>query len=300
MLSFEPAAKRSFKIADGLNKTTGEKFELFFNPIYGSKDSLVEIEDKLPVLQKEEEFCLEKYNVSPEMFRTIAENVASGGSGVRLVRNKRMLHRYLSKHLRKIAMTELDFSDEKDDIQLSLFLDTSRKKGETKKSYVTTAISNTGAGKTYTLVHEFLLKDKNKKNRKYHYFSPVPTDESMNDLIKYANRDPAEPRFFRVTLDPDEEERDSEEFEPPKLSLKDYGPGDVLFFDDVAAMNRDNPYKEDVISLMTNGCMRARHTECQIISTSHHLRANRLTKNLRQSSKWLLLFPRASKMTFQH
>ena len=51
---------------------------------------------------------------------------------------------------------------------------------------------------------------------------------------------------------------------------------------------------------MINGCMRARHTECQIISTSHHLRANRLTKNLRQSSKWLLLFPRSSKMTFQH
>ena len=66
----------------------------------------------------------------------------------------------------------------------------------------------------------------------------------MDDLIKFANRDPLDKRFMRVKLDPDEEERDSEDFEPPKLSLKDYGPGDVLFFDDVAAMNRNNPYRE--------------------------------------------------------
>ncbi len=300
MLSFEPAVKRSFIIADAHNKTTGEKFHLWFNPVYNSKDSLIEISDKLPVLLAQEEVCLEKYNVSPEIFRNVAENVASGGSGVRLVRNKRMLHRYLQKHLAKIAKSELDFSDEKDEIILSLHLDTSRKKGASKQSYITTAISNTGAGKTYTLVHEFLLKDKNKKNRTYHYFSPVPADESMNDLIKFANRDPANLRFMRVELDPDDEERDTDEFEPPKLALKDYGPGDVLFFDDVAAMSRENPYRESVLNLMINGCLRARHTECQIISTSHHLRANRLTKNLRQSSKWLLLFPRASKLTFQH
>ena len=155
-----------------------------------------------------------------------------------------MLHRHLTKHLARIAKTELDFSDEKDEIVLSLHLDTSRKQGESKESYVATAISNTGAGKTYTLVHEFLLKDKNRRERKYHYFSPVPADKSMDDLIKFANRDPLDKRFMRVKLDPDEEERDSEDFEPPKLSLKDYGPGDVLFFDDVAAMNRNNPYRE--------------------------------------------------------
>ncbi len=50
MLSFEPAVKRSVKIADAHNKTTGEKFQIWFNPIYGSKDSLVEIDDKMPVL----------------------------------------------------------------------------------------------------------------------------------------------------------------------------------------------------------------------------------------------------------
>ena len=243
---------------------------------------------------------MEKYNITPEVFRKIADDVAGGGPGTRLIRNKRMCHRHLTKHLKKIAKVELDFSDETDDIRLSLHLDTNRKRGESKKSYVTTAISNTGAGKTYTLVHELLLRDKNKNNRTYHYFSPVPVDESLDDLVKFANRDPGNERFIRVNLDPDEEERDTEEFEPPKLSLSDYGPGDVLFFDDVAAMNSSNPYREQVLSLMINGCMRARHTECQIISTSHHLRANRLTKNLRQSSKWLILFPRASKQTFQH
>ena len=111
-------------------------------------------------------------------------------------------------------------------------------------------------------MHEFLLKDKNKKRRTYHYFSPVPADRSMDDLIKYANRDPFNKRFLRINLDPDEEQRESEDFEPPKLSLKDYGPGDVLFFDDVAAMNSNNPYREQVLNLMINGCMRARHTEC--------------------------------------
>ena len=49
MLSFEPAVKRSFIIADAENKTTGEKFQLWFNPVY-NKDSLIEISDKLPVL----------------------------------------------------------------------------------------------------------------------------------------------------------------------------------------------------------------------------------------------------------
>ena len=50
MLSFEPALSRSTKIADAHKKTTGEKFQIWFNPIYGSKDSLVEIDDKMPVL----------------------------------------------------------------------------------------------------------------------------------------------------------------------------------------------------------------------------------------------------------
>ena len=244
MLSFEPAAKRSFKIADAHNKTTGQTFELWFNPIYNSKDSLIEIEDKLPVLLAQEEYCLEKYNITPEVFRKIADDVAGGGPGTRLIRNKRMCHRYLTKHLKKIAKVELDFSDETDDIRLSLHLDTNRKRGDSKQSYCTTAISNTGAGKTYTLVHELLLRDKNKNNRTYHYFSPVPADDSMDDLIKFANRDPGKDRFIRVNLDPDEEERDTEEFLPPKLSLSDYGVNDVLFFDDVAAMNRNNPYRE--------------------------------------------------------
>lgn len=260
MLSFEQAHKRSVKLADGVNNTTKEKFEIFFNPIYNSKQSLVEVQDKLPVLLSQEEVCLEKYHVTPETFRELSTDVARGGTGTRLQRNKRMCHRYLTKHLAKIAKTELDFSGE--DIRLSLHVDTSRKKGESKKSYVTTAISNTGAGKTYTLVHEFLMRDKNKNNRTYYYFSPVPTDESMKALIKFANRNPEEPRFFRVDLDPDEEERDTEEYEPPKLSLKDYGKDDVLFFDDVAAMSRNNMYREPTIELMTNGCMRARHTEC--------------------------------------
>ena len=50
MLSFEPAHKRAIKLADGVNNSTRERFEIFFNPIYNSKDSLVEIHDKLPVL----------------------------------------------------------------------------------------------------------------------------------------------------------------------------------------------------------------------------------------------------------
>ena len=298
MLSFEPARKRSFKIANAKNNTTGEKFELYFNPIYGKGESLVEIEDKMPVLLSQEEVCLERYHVSPEDFKKIAQNVASGGTGVRLLRNKRMCHRFLLKHLRKVAKTELDFTDE--DITLSLHLDTDRKRGEPKKSYCCLAVGNTGAGKSYTLTHEFLLRDKNKKNKTYYFFSAVPEDESLDALIKFANRDPTDKRFFRVNLNPDEEDREAEDFEPPKLELKSYGRNDVLIFDDVESLNKNNPYRAGVLELMINGCQRARHNECQIVSTSHHLRNYRLTRNLVGASKWIILFPRANKRAFQH
>ena len=64
-----------------------------------------------------------------------------------------------------------------------------------------------------------------------------------------------------MNLDPDEEDREEESFEPPKLELKDYKPGDVLIFDDTVSLPRSNPYREDVLNLMINGCQRARHNE---------------------------------------
>ena len=72
----------------------------------------MDINDKLPVLMTQEDYCIEKFNVTPEFFRQIAEAVASGDSGTRFTRNKRRLHRYLTKHLAKVAKTELDFSDD--------------------------------------------------------------------------------------------------------------------------------------------------------------------------------------------
>ena len=214
-----------------------------------------------------------------------------------------MLHRHLTKHLAKVAKTELDFSKdsgETDDIVLSLHLDTYREPKESKKSYVLLSVGNTGAGKTYTTVHEFLLKDKNRDKRRYFFFSAVPEDESLKAIVDWANKNPMNQRWFRVNLDEEDEDREDEEFEPPKLELNDYEAGDVLIFDDTVSLPRSNPYREDVLNLMVNGCQRARHNEIQIVATSHHLRANRLTKNLRQAAKWLLLFPRGNTRAFQH
>ena len=50
MLSFEPAHKHAIKLADAWNKTRDTRFEIWFNPIYNAKESLVEISDKTPVL----------------------------------------------------------------------------------------------------------------------------------------------------------------------------------------------------------------------------------------------------------
>ena len=117
--------------------------------------------------------------------------MAAGSPGTRLVRNKRMLHRFLTKHLAKVAKTELDFSDDQDEIELSIHLDTYRPENESKKSYVALAVGNTGSGKTYTLTHEYLLRDKNRENRRYYFFSAVPEDDSLADIIAFANRDPS-------------------------------------------------------------------------------------------------------------
>ena len=168
-----------------------------------------------------------------------------------------MLHRYLTKHLAKVAKTELDFSKdsgETDDIVLSLHLDTYREPKESKKSYVLLSVGNTGAGKTYTTVHEFLMKDKNKEKRRYFFFSAVPEDDSLKAIVDWANKKPMNQRWFRVNLDEEEEDREDEEFEPPKLELNDYEAGDVLIFDDTVSLPRSNPYREDVLNLMINGC----------------------------------------------
>jgi hypothetical protein len=70
--------------------------------------------------------------VAPEVFREIAESVAGGDVGTRYKRNKRLCHRYLQKHLKKVSKTELDFSDDKNNIHLSVALDTARKAGDGK------------------------------------------------------------------------------------------------------------------------------------------------------------------------
>ena len=51
--------------------------------------------------------------------------------------------------------------------------------------------------------YEYLLKDKNKANRTYYFFSAVEEDESLCNLVRYANRDPLNVRFHRVNLAPD-------------------------------------------------------------------------------------------------
>ena len=127
MLSFHPATEDAHVIAHGVAKKTGEKFDIYFNPIYGTSEGLVDINDKLPVLLTQEDYCLEKFHVSPEVFKDIAQSVASDGNGSRYTRGKRMCHRYLQKHLKKVSKTELDFSDDKNDIHLSIALDTTQK-----------------------------------------------------------------------------------------------------------------------------------------------------------------------------
>jgi hypothetical protein len=205
MLSFHPASDDAHLIAHGVAKKTGEKFDVWFNPIYGPSEGLVDITDKLPVLLTQEDFCLEKFHVSPEVFRDIAQSVAAGDAGTRYTRGKRLCHRYLQKHLKKVSKTELDFSDDKNNIHLSLALDTAHKSGEGLKSYVSVAVGSTGAGKTHSMVNQYLLQDKNKKNRRYFFFSAVPSDSSLKNLIKFANRNALEAGFFRVDISPDQD-----------------------------------------------------------------------------------------------
>lgn len=298
MLSFEPASPDAYILAHGESTKTKERFDIWFNPIYGPSEGLVDITDPAPVLMTQEDYALEKYHVSPETFREIVQSVVAGGAGTRYTRNKRLCHRYLAKYLKKVAKTELDFSDDKNNITLSVALDTSRKAGESKKSYVAVAVGSTGAGKTWSMVNQYLLQDKNKRKRRYFFFSAVPADSSLKNLIKFANKNALEPRFFRVDLAPEQDQED-EEWEPPKLELKDYQAGDVLFFDDVESMPRSNPWREDVLQLMINGCQRARHDEIMVVASSHHMKNYRLTRNLLGAAKYVLLFPRANKRAFQ-
>ena len=50
MLSFDPASDDAYIIAHGVAKKTGKKFDIWFNPIYGNSEGLVDITDKMPVL----------------------------------------------------------------------------------------------------------------------------------------------------------------------------------------------------------------------------------------------------------
>jgi hypothetical protein len=50
MLSFHPANDDSHMIAHGVAKKTGKQFDIWFNPIYGHSEGLVDITDKMPVL----------------------------------------------------------------------------------------------------------------------------------------------------------------------------------------------------------------------------------------------------------
>jgi hypothetical protein len=237
------------------------------------------------------EECLDRWALNQSTFEDIAKHVADNKNYESKKRAERSCYRFVKKHLEKQQKCFLDFTGIG---EVAVYLDTTPRT-KNKKFNGIVCVGKTGSGKSYNLIHQFLLHDQYKKKARYYLFTAVTrTDPSLQALVKYANKNEDKPRFFKVKLDPNSTE-------PLPLSLSDYSEGDFLLFDDISSFPRGPEWKNlaaDVMSLQHICSERGRHEQINCASTSHHLKDYSRTKKIMNSSSWLMVFPRSNSTQF--
>ena len=275
MLSFNKESEKDVLIANvyandtAMKPTTG----VWYLPRFSGASKLVR-DDLHEMLKYEKLRVLRQYGLTDEEYDQLVEMVREGGqispdTDRTLKRAFMEIKVLVEKKLKK----EISFTDE-DKAYLRINYDTTKK----KTNYIVGIFGASGSGKSYS-VAQLLLRDPALETYEMIYLigsvgaedvSYEPLKKRMFERFKYIHTGDMEAKDF---------------------DIKRYG-NCAIIFDDIDS--ESSPKLRKKIQLFRDRCLQtARHYSIRIINTAHLFNSYRETSKIRNSARWLFIFPRS-------
>ena len=221
---------------------------------------------------------MREYSLSKSEYKMLVDRVAADEpvietSSRTLKRCYLEIKRIMSEKLK----TTLEFSNS-DKVFLKPIFDTTLD----RTNQIISLFGSSGCGKSW-MVNDLLMRNPAVKNLvppAIYLFSSVGDDDpSYRPLKEFYNE-----RFVWV---------DPRDVEPDDVNIKSYKPKTILIFDDINSL-ADKSVKTMIVRFRDRCCEIARHSSLVIVSTEHLFPARIHTQKLRNSSAYMVLYPRNS------
>ena len=283
MLSFHPSLKdKSWPIATGYNTKdcVGRPiFKVYYIENFDN-ETPPEIlsNDAKGLLATDRYRIMREYSLSNSEYKLLVDRVAADEpvietSSRTLKRCYLEIKRIMSEKLK----TTLEFSNS-DKVYLKPIFDTT----QDRTNQIISLFDSNGCGKSW-MVNDLLMRNPAVKNHvppAIYLFSSVGDDDpSYRPLKEFYNE-----KFVWV---------DPRDVGPDDVNIKSYKPKTILIFDDINSLS-DKRVKSMIVRFRDRCCEICRHDSLVVVSTEHlyHNRAH--TQKLRNSSAYMVLYPRNS------
>ncbi len=278
MICLERHTKKDVELAWAYNnpECKGKRlFTVFYTPRYKG-DALIEHDDTNSLLEDDQLMIMTEFSLAPSEYQHLIEVIAQNG-----VSDQNWPTR-LKKAFLKIGAT-IDEKLKKEirfDVTENVFLKHAFDTVKQRTNYICSFFGSSGSGKTFALTNLLTANHSANKIPRVFLFSAV------------GHGDPAyqecEKKFMERFEIVDVKDMTSEDFD-----CKSYERGCALIFDDIDSI-ADKRLRRNLQEFRDNCLERARHMSQIILCTAHLFHNRTATQRLRNSSRYMGLFPRAT------
>ncbi|MEC9399639.1 MAG: hypothetical protein VX475_18565 [Myxococcota bacterium] len=275
MLSLHKVTDKDICLAqvfrDAEDKTP--KAAIWYTPTYKGAPQ-IETDDIRNLLRYEQLTIMKQFGLTAQEYEHLVDVVREGHPiDPDTERGLKRAHLHMRVLVERKLKKEVSFSED-DEIYLRVLYDTH----EAKTNYIVGVFGASGSGKSYS-VCQLLLRD-----------PALHTYERVVLLGSVGEDDPSyaplkEEVFQRWTF------KNTKDITQSDMAVRDYAHC-ALIFDDIDS--EANPKLRKSIQLFRDRCLQtARHFSIRIINTAHLFNSYRETAKIRNSARWLFIFPRS-------
>ena len=278
MLSFTSTSDKDRPVALGYNNKeciSKPIFTVYFIPEYNSPPA-IETSDPKSLVKNEQFRLQEEFGLTTREFDDLL-HLVSKHEPVPVEANRGLKRAYLAiqKVMHQKLKRELEFGP-KENVFLKPVYDTTK----LRTNHICTLFGSSGAGKSWK-VNDMLMRNpciQSHQCPSIFLFSSVGGDDpSYAPIRKFYDM-----KFFW---------KDPRDLDPEDLNIKNYEDRTILVFDDINSLS-DIRIRKQVIKFRETCLEIARHSSLGIVSTEHLMHNRAATQRLRNSSAYLVLYPR--------
>lgn len=275
MLSFTKTSEKDVVLAHVYPDAEGQKPEtpIFYVPKFSGASQLVR-DDLHELLKFERLRILRQYGLTDEEYGQLVELVKNEQDiAPDTDRTLKRAHLEIKVLVEKKLKKEITFA-ESDKAYLRINYDTEKP----KTNYIVGVFGSSGSGKSYS-VAQLLLRD------------PALFEYNMVYLIGSVGADdpsyePLKDAMFEKWRYINTSEMENKDFDIARYA------NCAIIFDDIDS--ESNPKLRKKIQRFRDRCLQtARHYSIRIINTAHLFNSYRETSKIRNSARWLFIFPRS-------